>query len=192
MKASENPFRSSSVERIRYELDATELRALADRAISLKQSCLLGPHGTGKTTLLEDIGDALHERGFVTHYIRLNTSSTREEQGAAMLTLDGLPKACFCLFDGAEVLNLRQRFQLRHARRTQGFGLIATMHRKTLLPTLYQTTTDWNVAERCVRVLAGDGCDSALIDQARIAFDQNDGNIREVFRACYFEMARRA
>ena len=67
MKASANPFRSSSVEQIRYALHAEALESLVDQALSLSCSCLLGPKVSGQTTLLEDLEASLQQRGFQIH-----------------------------------------------------------------------------------------------------------------------------
>ncbi|MFQ3225865.1 MAG: hypothetical protein ACI8Z5_002132 [Lentimonas sp.] len=58
IKASANPFRSSSVEQIRYMLEVDALETLADGALRKPCSCLLGPKGTAKTTRLEDLAAA--------------------------------------------------------------------------------------------------------------------------------------
>ena len=104
MKANENPFRSSNVERIRYALDCSALNRLVDTALELRLSSLIGPHGTGKTTLLEDLEPLLNERGHPTHWLRLNLDSSPDQRKAAIEQIQTLAPKCFCLFDGAEVV----------------------------------------------------------------------------------------
>ena len=189
MKANENPFRSSSVERIRYALDCSALNRLVDTALELRLSSLIGPHGTGKTTLLEDLEPLLNERGHPTHWLRLNLDSSPDQRKAAIEQIQTLAPKCFCLFDGAEVLTRWQQFQLRRVVRKRGLGLIATLHRKSPLAPLYRTEPDWQLTEQLVRQLAAEHCNNGLIHQARLAFEQSSGNMREVFRACYWQLA---
>ncbi len=190
MKAHQNPFRSSSVEQIRYALDTEALNQLADSALSLGCSCLLGPHGTGKTTLLEDLEPHLQKRGVSTHWLRLNMDSSPAQRKAALQSLHTLERGSYCLFDGAEVLSRWQQFQLRRHLRRHGLGLIATLHRKSPFPILHHTQADWPLAEQLVRQLSKDHCSPALIEQAQVAFRQSGGNVREVFRACYWQLAQ--
>lgn len=190
MKANENPFRSSNVERIRYGLARKALDKLTISAIDLRWCSLLGPHGTGKTTLLEDLEPLLEERGKTIHRVCLNRDSTRQERDAALEGLRELHTGSICLFDGAEALSRWRQHRLRCNAQKQGFGLIATLHRKSRLPVLYRTETDWKVAEKLVRRLSQDHCSQELITVAQLAFKQNGGNVREVFRACYWQLAQ--
>ena len=163
MKANENPFRSSNVERVRYALDQATLNQLAETALAWRQCCLLGPHGTGKTTLLEDLEPLLQERGVSTNWIHLNLDSSKDERRSALTSVSQLPAASVCLFDGAEVLSHWQQFRLRRIARQRGRGLIVTLHRKSPLPVLHQTQPDWQMAEQLVRQLAAGHCNEDLI-----------------------------
>lgn len=190
MKANENPFRSSNVERIRYSLEGPELQQLAASALQLRWSCILGPHGTGKTTLLEDLEPLLTARDRPTHWLRLNRDSSPDDRNAAIHGLRSLSSGTVCLFDGAEVLNCWQQFQLRRITRRKHLALIATLHRKRRLAILHHTSPDWPLTETLVRQLSHDHCSPELIEQAKLAFQQSGGNVREVFRACYWQLAQ--
>jgi ABC-type uncharacterized transport system YnjBCD ATPase subunit len=190
MKASANPFRSSSVEQLRYALSTDELEALVDHVLSESCSCLLGPKGTGKTTLLEDLEPYLQQRGLKTHWIRLTLESTKADHIAAVAKMSSLKSQYACLFDGAEVLNFWQWRRVCGTARSNGFTLIATLHRRRGVPILFQTQPNWLLAEQFVQQLAGSYCNAALRERARLAFKASHGNMREVFRVCYLFLAK--
>jgi len=189
IKANENPFRSSELERIRYSLSDEELRALAKRAVKLCQCSLLGSHGTGKTTLLEDLEPHIHKEGYSTDWTRLNRDSTMQERRQAMIKASEIQAGGFYLLDGAEVLSRWQQFRLPTLARMKRIGLIVTLHRQTRLPILYHSQADWHVAGKLVRQLAKQNCSEELLGHAKIAFEKSNGNMREVFRACYWKLA---
>ena len=189
MKAHENPFRSSVVERIRYALAPDDLDQLARKALTLRCCCLLGPHGTGKTTLLEDLEPIFKKRGRSSHWLCLNNTSSKDERDAAIEALRSLPTDRVFLFDGAEVLNLWQQFKLYYIVRRRKLALLATVHRKGPLPILYRTAPNWRLTRQLVRQLSNEHYSADLIEQAQLAFDSSGGNVREVFRACYWQLA---
>lgn len=190
MKAAHNPFRSSSVEQIRYALSPENLEALVDHALADNCTCLLGPKGTGKTTLLEDLDLRLQVRGLQTHWIRLQIESTRLERSNAIEQLKQISQQQVCLFDGAEVLNFWQWRRVRQVARSNQLTLIATLHRKRGLPILLRTQPDWSLVHQFVRQLAGPHYSDTLCKYAQHAFDTSGGNMREVFRACYLALAQ--
>jgi ABC-type phosphate/phosphonate transport system ATPase subunit len=189
MKASENPFRSSSVEQIRYALPNEALAGLVDQALSQSRSCLLGPKGTGKTTLLEDLEPRMTQRGLKIHWARLQLDTTASERAEAVDQLAGLSTGHACLFDGAEVLNWWQWLRVCKTARSNGFTLIATLHRKRGLPILMRTEPDWPLVAQFVQQLSGAHCSDGLLAHAEHAFQRSHGNMREVFRACYLALA---
>ena len=91
MRAHQNPFRSSNLEQIRYALDAAALDQMAESALRLRRSSVLGPKGTGKTTLLEDLEPHFQARGLATHWLRLNEDSSPQERTAAVHAVRALP-----------------------------------------------------------------------------------------------------
>ena len=190
MKANVNPFRSSSVEQIRYRLEVDALEALVDHALQEPCSCLLGPKGTGKTTLLEDLEPLLQQRDFTTHWCRLNLDSTQQERRNVTTQIQELVPQQVCLFDGAEVLNFWQWRRICRTARSNGSTLIATLHHKRGVPILLRTQPDWPLVHQFVHQLSGDHYSEPLREHAEQAFKINRGNMREVFRACYLALAQ--
>ena len=189
MRASENPFRSEAVARLRYRMPGPELEALAARvAKSMPYSCLLGPEGTGKTTLMEDLEPLLEKQGLRIHWLRLTTESSKHERRAV---LDALARAnqkdCF-LFDGGEILGAIHWWQIKRLLRKNACHMIATLHRSRNLPTLHQTLPDWELTKSMVKELCADDLEQV----ARCAFEASHGNVREVFRACYWACAQKS
>jgi ABC-type hemin transport system ATPase subunit len=189
MKASANPFRSSSVEQIRYALSADALESLLDQALGLSGSCVLGPQGSGKTTLLEDLEAPLRQRGLQVHWARLQLESSQQVRRHTIAQLQQLGAQHACLFDGAEVLNFWQWRRVCHIARSNRITLIATLHRKRGVPILLRTQPNWALAQQLVRQLSGAHYSEQLLQHAQHAFETSQGNMREVFRACYLLLA---
>ena len=65
LRARDNPFAVQRVHAIRYRLAGITWEELLERLAALGfRAALVGPHGHGKTTLLEDLGARLAEEGF--------------------------------------------------------------------------------------------------------------------------------
>jgi predicted AAA+ superfamily ATPase len=187
MKANENPFRSTVIAELRYRIDRKSLLTIAQKALDAdKHCCILGPEGTGKTTLLEDLEQELIHMGHETEWIRLNNDSTKAERNEALdrmiVAADSLK---VILLDGGEVLTAFHWWKIRRLRRC-GMKVIATLHRSRGLMILHRTKPDWSVAMSLLRTLSN----KELEDVAAEAFKESRGNMREVFRACYWACAR--
>jgi hypothetical protein len=186
MKANHNPFRSSSIAKLRYQIDAVNLGGLVDSLEAHEwRGCLIGPEGSGKTTLLEDLEPSIRERGLEAIWIRLNRENSRADLNDALLALGALRRGQCCLLDGGEVLGYwRWRRAIRVVRQNGG-GLIATVHRRCPLPVVYRTDVRVDQAVVFARELAGTHWNQEVRAVAEHAFAASQGNAREVFRACY-------
>ncbi|MGJ8640697.1 MAG: hypothetical protein ACSHYA_15005 [Opitutaceae bacterium] len=189
MNANANPFRSALVEQIRYALPSASLDALTDVAIKQRLSCLLGSHGTGKTTLMEDLEPYFVSRGYQIEQVRLNLDSSKEQRQEAISKHSRHTPHTVCLFDGAEILSRWQWMQVCKVARKQGSLLVATLHKRRGVHVLHETTPDWLRAKGFVQHLAGAHFSSDLLAEAKATFDSNQGNMREVFRRCYLILA---
>ena len=150
---------------------------------------MLGPKGSGKTTLLEDLEAPLRQRGLQVHWAQLQLESSQQVRRHTIAQLQQLGAQHVCLFDGAEVLNFWQWRRVCHIARSNRMTLIATLHRKRGVPILLRTQADWALAQQLVRRLSGTHCSEQLLQHAQNAFQSSQGNMREVFRACYLLLA---
>jgi len=117
VRARDNPFASDRVERLRYRLpDGMTWDELLERLAALRfRAALVGPHGRGKTTLLEDLAPRLTARGF-----RVRTVTLRqEERRVDWKRFRSLGPDDVLFLDGAELLGrlawLRVRLSCRRA-----------------------------------------------------------------------------
>jgi hypothetical protein len=176
VRARDNPFASHRVETLRYRLpEGVTWDGLLKRLAHLRyRAALIGPHGRGKTTLLEELAPRLAGLGF-----RVRTVTLREEERRMdWARLRGLGAADVLLLDGAELLGrlawLRVRFRCRRAG-----GLIVTSHRAGLLPMLLECSTTPELLAELVRELTG-----AEVE-ARELFHRHGGNLRMAFWEMY-------
>lgn len=187
MKASENPFRSEEVAKLRYCIGAERFSALARRVLTMEEPhCIVGPEGTGKTTLLEDTHDHLNSMGHDVEWIRLTNDSPRKARKAVVKRLLHPSTDRLYFFDGGEVLTGLDWWRIRRAGRC-GLKLIATLHKNRALGILHKTAPDWSITKELVAKLHQD---EHIEKTARKAFRENGGNVREVFRACYWTCAK--
>lgn len=193
MKAENNPFRSAAVAKLRFRLDPSEVRAMVEglRANDWR-GCILGPEGTGKTTLLEDLETPAQAAGVTIEWIRLSLDSDAEERRLAVDRIDRMNAEQCCFFDGGEVLGWLGWRRLLRTVRNRGCGLVATVHRPCPLPVVHRTAPDLEETVSLARHLADSHWSDELEAAARTAFRHSHGNAREVFRACYWCCATRA
>ncbi len=178
--AAQNPFRTSRLHNLDYSLDGVSWEGLLARLESMNhRAAIIGNHGTGKTTLLEAIGDRLEERGIPTVRLFLNTS----QQTLPPNVFNSVPQQAVVLLDGAEQLNwLAWRGLLKRTRRMK--GIIITCHRPMRLPVLYACVTSHALLNRLLDELLP-GIAAEHRDAAHVLFDRHQGNLREVFFSLY-------
>ena len=90
---------------LRYRLSGTTWDEILARLAALgHRAAVIGPHGRGKTTFLEDLAVRLEERGFRIRGVTLHEGERRlttEQERTLFLDID--PQDCL-LLDGAEQL----------------------------------------------------------------------------------------
>lgn len=174
MRARDNPFASHRVEKLRYRLpEGLTWDRLLDRLAALRyRAALVGPHGRGKTTLLEELASRLKALGF-----RVRTVTLRQEE-RRVGRLGGLGADEILLLDGAELLGRLAWLRVRFACRRAG-GLIVTSHRAGLLPTLLECRTTPELLADLARELTGEELEVGEL------FARHGGNVRMAFREMY-------
>ena len=193
LRARDNPFATEHVLRLRYQFRESGddgWPALLNRLKSLNyRAAIVGSHGSGKTTLMEDLGLKLADQGFRIHSLFLNEQHRTYPIGFLRRIRDGLTHKDIILFDGSEQLGplnwLRFRWQTRRA------GVIITTHVPGRLPLLRLCETDPELLDDLVRRLCGHGLPPAKTDIRRL-YDAHRGNLREALRELYDIAAARS
>jgi hypothetical protein len=181
MRARDNPFRSERLDRLAFRyppgLDRPSLlRRLAELG---HRAAIVGPEGSGKTTLSRDLEQALGG-----DYRIWRVTRHRGERRLAR-ALPRLGSADYVILDGADQLGWAEFQRLRRRARRAG-GLLVLSHRPGLLPTLIVTTTSQALLDTLAAELApGDIGEPSALEQHR-------GNIREALRARYDRCAEAA
>lgn len=174
LAAHDNPFRSERLDALAYRyppgLDGAfllaRLEALGHRA------AIVGPEGSGKTTLSRALERSLAER------FQIWRIPQRRGQRLLARRLPRLRQDDFVILDGAEQLASVSFWRLRWQTRAAG-GLLVLSHRPGLLPTLVATETSQALLDALVAELTpAQAC-------APDALARHGGNIRNALRALY-------
>jgi len=178
------------VHALRYRLSGTTWDEILARLAALgHRAAVIGPHGRGKTTFLEDLAVRLEERGFRIRMVTLHDGERRlttEQERALFLNVDR--QDCL-LLDGAEQLAAGAWRRVERRSRTAG-GLVITSHRAGLLPTLVECQTTPVLLAELVHDLIDEVPGDDLSHGELLA--RHDGNVRDALRELYDLWAARA
>ena len=144
---------------------------------------IVGPHGSGKSTLVAALVPALHACGRKTVVIELHDGQRR--LGAAGEQLTGLRPDAVLIVDGFEQLSRFQRLRVRWRCRLVGCGLVVTAHRPVGLPTLWQTGADLETAVALVDELQSARTPLIGHDDVARAFERHEYDVREMLFEFY-------
>ncbi len=176
MRARDNPFASDRVESLRYRLpEGLAWDELLQRLAALRfRAALVGPHGHGKTTLLEDLAPRLTARGF-----RIRTVTLRQDESRVdWEQFQCLGPDDILFLDGAELLGRFAWLRVRLSCRRAG-GLIVTSHCPCRLPTLLECKTTPELLAALVLELTGEELETGEL------FARHGGNLRLAFWEMY-------
>jgi hypothetical protein len=185
MRARDNPFGAQRLLALRYHLlsGLTWDDLLARLAALGYRAALVGPHGHGKTTLLEDLAARLEDRGFRLRSATLHAGDRRLSAGQERVLFSDLTRRDCLLLDGAEQLNPLSWRRAERRSRAAG-GLVVTSHRAGLLPTLVECRTTPELLSDLVRQLLGAEA-GGLQPLLGELYDRHGGNLRDVLRELY-------
>jgi hypothetical protein len=184
-RARDNPFAVQRVLEIRYRLPAgLTWEDLLDRLAALRwRAAIVGPHGHGKTTLLEDLAPRIADRGFRVWTVSLREAHPRLDRAEQEL-IRSLGPEDVLLLDGAEQLGWLSWKAVRLRTRQAG-GLVITSHRPGLLPTLCECETSPELLASIVGELVGADVEIGELHA------RHGGNIRDALRELYDRWAGR-
>jgi hypothetical protein len=147
------------------------------------RGAIIGPHGSGKSTLVESLRPELRRAGRRIVSVCLHDG----ERSLPRELLDSRPwdLETILVIDGYEQLNAWNRWRLERRCRRDGCGLLVTAHRRARLPELCRTVVDRDLLDRLVERLLGDDRTLILSADVRRAHGRHGENVREALFALY-------
>lgn len=146
------------------------------------RGAIVGPHGVGKSTLLESLVRLASPPKSI---FRVEFHNGRTTHGWHQLLTAHLGPDTLVVVDGYEQLSVWQRWRLLCRTRSQRAGLLVTSHRPTLLPTLAELTPRLQVAQEIVRLLIAESSTPVTSADVDRAFCQHNGNLRDMLQDLY-------
>lgn len=152
---------------------------------------IIGPHGSGKSTVLHTVAPALEKAGRASEIFVLQAGQWRLPVDRTQA--NSWDSRTQVIVDGYEQLSWFQRTWLRRKCRARRCGLLVTAHHSMGLPLLWQTATSPELAWQVVTQLldpSNPGCISR--GDVKEAYQDNAGDMRETLMALYdlFEQRR--
>jgi len=145
---------------------------------------IIGPHGSGKSTLIETLREAFLHAGRKVHQFTLT-------RGQRWLPATADDKANWddqtqVVVDGFEQLGWWQRRSLKRTCRRRSCGLLITAHASFGFPSMFTATTSLDVTEQLVFALLPEHAAHHIsTTEIEEAFARHEGNVREVFFDLY-------
>lgn len=192
MRARDNPFRSTRIDGLAFrDPTTTPDRLLVRWQQAGRRGALIGPHGTGKTTLLAELVQRIEAGGRPVIGVRLRADGGRSDRAAIGCEAIRCRRDAVLCVDGFDLLPGYARRVLAWTTRRL-HGVIVTAHAPCLYPTLHETRTSPELlAELATELLSHDPDAVAgahrCPDLTRLHADCG-GNLRDalfgLYRAC--------
>lgn len=155
------------------------------------QGAIVGPHGSGKSTLVRTLMPVLEAAGRVTVLITLRDGHKRLPM--SLRQLDPKGATSIVVIDGCEQLGRLSQWRLIRYCRRRGYGLLVTAHGNCGLPVIFRTEPDLATIERVIEhSLPPHGGRIYRSDLER-GWRRHGANVRELLFELYdlFETRRR-
>lgn len=184
---ADNPFSTRYIRpgAIPYQLPpGTTLSGLVERfEAHAWRGAILGPHGSGKSTLVAALIPAIEAVGKSVLRIELHDGQRRlpVDLGQAV---SGQTQ-CVVIIDGYEQLSWWNRWRVQRLCRRRAIGLLVTSHKPVGLPELCRTSTDLALAQSIVASLVAGRCEPIALDEWTPRFESHQGNLRETLFDLY-------
>ena len=167
---------------IAYRFAETSVEDIVDRFASLGwRGEIVGPHGTGKSTLVCTLERELAQRSRRVIKFRLSAGERR----LPVFDPQQLGPSTVIIIDGYEQLSWWSRLRLSRLCHSYRCGLLVTSHEPTGLPTLARTSGELLTVQSIVRDLTA--AHPPLITAADVqqSFVRHAGNVRETLFELY-------
>ncbi|MFZ5805782.1 MAG: hypothetical protein ACOY3I_01050 [Verrucomicrobiota bacterium] len=179
MKARQNPFRLEKLCQVRLRLPCGEIDDVIQRWQAFQwRGAIIGPHGSGKTRLLDAIQKHMHQSGVPTLKIFLNDRNKKIPWAQMLFSPNSV-----VFIDGAEQIGGKQwKILAWFLRRNR--GVLITSHQEGRFSTVIQMTPSLNLLKEIVKELSGT---ETFFDEDdfEFLFEKHHGNVREALRECY-------
>ena len=192
-----NPFRSERLRPGTIPFLFPEGTCIEDLIETLRRSRwrgeIVGPHGTGKSTLVQALLAELTSRG---HNISYGCYAGGQPKWRALSAerpddTGERTQPNIVVIDGFEQLSAISRWCWRWWTSLRRCGLLVTAHRSIGLPCLYQTKVTANVASQVVRRIAGNDLGGFSNDDIVDALGSTEGNMRDALFLLYDQFEER-
>ncbi len=184
LPARANPFRADRIEALRFRLDECGWRALLNRFTAHnRRGLLVGPHGSGKTTLREELEQRLRCEGFSLRSLVLGDQRRVSWADLRHLIADADARTIISL-DGIDRIPLPIWWCLRQAIRHVG-GILATSHIAGRLALLHQHLTSPTLLMNLIEELTDTTTATALRDHSQALYQRHQGDLRACLRSLY-------
>ncbi|MCB9753538.1 MAG: hypothetical protein H6713_26650 [Myxococcales bacterium] len=177
MRPRDNPYRSERMDGLPYRLRGADWATLIERVRAGGWLEVVGPHGAGKTRLLEELARRLPAAGVPTRYARVGPGG--QDVSRSMFNRERA-----LLIDGLEAAPRRAAWRVRLALATgRARAVVVARHVGGRARRLYTCAPDYALARELVDALdpASAPDDASL----RALLAGHEGNLRAVFRALY-------
>ncbi len=151
---------------------------------------IIGPHGTGKSTLIADLVGALRAAGREPQHYRLRDGiDTFPGWNARTLKLHS---QSILIIDGFEQISPWRRWWLRRECRHAGSGLVVTAHTSIGLPDLFRTDVTLDLADQILMHLHRGSTPLVDVHDLEDRLRVRAGNLRDALFDLYDIHERRA
>ena len=144
---------------------------------------IIGPHGTGKSTLLEALIPELESNGRTVVLFKL--SAPKPELTWSQLLGGRWTANTQIIIDGYEQLRWLSRLILALRRRLSGAGMLVTAHHTMGFPLLFKTTVSEQLAIALVEQLTQSNKETIAKDDVVQALQASRGNLRDTLFQLY-------
>lgn len=178
----DNPFNAQRVDSLGYIEFDHALSEIADRLRQHRyRGAICGPHGCGKTAMLQALGDQLMEHGLTPLPLFTNTDHGGALPREWSRTIRRARPGDALLLDGYDLLPAWARAWVLFRSRRAG-ALIVTTHRQVQLTTIARPGSSPALLRRLLHQLAPSIAER--IDGDRL-YREADGNLRDALRLAY-------